>query len=144
MGRRWNERDGISGHWVEWDWGGSEEIGVLLVRAGARLAVQTAHSTWLRWGVEHLVGVVVPVQLSQHGEGLATLVAPVRRIWVWVDMALHVLLQSGPRREVLLPETAVNGSRFGGQQLCWPRGLDALLDHHQLMPDPTFQICWVH
>ena len=139
MGRRWNERDGISGHWVEWDWGGSEEIGVLLVRAGARLAVQTAHSTWLRWGVEHLVGVVVPVQPSQHGEGLATLVAPVRR--VWVDMALHVLLQSGPRREVLLTETAVIGSSLGSQQLCWPRGVDALLDHHQLVPDPTFQIC---
>jgi len=90
------------------------------------------------------VGAVVPVQPSRHGEGLATLVAPVRRFWVGVDVALHVLLQGGPRREVLLTETAVIGSSLRSQQLRRPRGVDALLDHHQLLPDPTFQICWVH
>jgi len=91
------------------------------------------------------VRAVVPVQSSWHGEGLPTLVAPVRRFWVRVDMALHVLLQSGPGREVLLTETAVIGSSLGShKQLRRPRGVDALLDHHQLVPDPTFQICWVH
>jgi len=93
------------------------------------------------------VGAVVPVQPSWHGEGLAALVAPVRRFWVGVDVALHVLLEGRPRREILLTEAAVIGcSSLGScQQVCRrARGVDALLDHHQLLPDPTFQICWVH
>ena len=95
---------------------------------------------WLLPGV----GAVVPVQPSWHGEGLAALVAPVRRFWVWVNMALHMLLKGRPRREILLTETAVVGSSLGGEQLCGARGVDALLDHHQLLPDSRFEVCWVH
>ena len=91
------------------------------------------------------VGPVVPVQPRWHREGLATLVAPVGRLWVGVDVALHVLLQGGPRGEILLTEAAVVGSSLGSSQLLRrPGGVDALLDHHQLVPDPRLKICWVH
>ena len=91
------------------------------------------------------VGSVVPVQPRWHREGLATLVAPVGRLWVGVDVALHVLLQGGPRGEILLTEAAVVGSSLGSRQLLRrPGGVDALLDHHQLLADPRLKICWVH
>ena len=66
MSRRGNEGYGRSGHWVEWR--GAEEKGVLLVRAGAGLAVRAAHAARPRWGVEHLrhvlvVGLDVALQL---------------------------------------------------------------------------------
>ena len=91
------------------------------------------------------VGPVVPVQPCCHREGLAALVAPVGRLWVGVDVALHVLLQGGPRGEILLTEAAVVGSSLGSRQLLRrPGGVDALLDHHQLLLDSRFEVCWVH
>ena len=72
MSRRGNEGYGRSGHWVEWR--GAEEKGVLLVRAGAGLAVRAAHAARPRWGVEHLrhvlvVGLDVALQLLLVVEG---------------------------------------------------------------------------
>ena len=72
MGGRGYEGDWRSGHWVEWR--RSEEIRVLLVRAGACLAVRASHAAWSWRGVEHLchalvVGLDVGLQLFLVVEG---------------------------------------------------------------------------
>jgi len=72
VGGRGYKGDWRSGHWVEWR--RSEEIRVLLVRAGACLAVRASHAAWSWRGVEHLchalvVGLDVGLQLFLVVEG---------------------------------------------------------------------------